>query len=563
MIFIQRNLGSFGRERWNKMLSMVLRKKGKHVFLADAFLKAIRESESPQILLPSTWQKLRAYVGSGTVSLKKTIELHKFIRLRQRYLVTKDNKLRLRYVVSSTAFILAACVTAFGQPAASLVGRAFNNSSSYYASVTSADGETQVAAYDLGGEVDDSNINGFLQERVSDGMRRAANAIQKAPKREFEEIEIGRGDTLAGVLQAAGVSGDDSYQVVKALSEHYDPRNVKPGQKISVHFKPGSEPQDGQFTKMVMMVDPVKEITVQKNSDEFVTDMKEKELVKHTYGGRATIETSLYGSAARAGIPSQITAEMIRIYSWNIDFQRDIQPGDKIEVLYEAEETEDGEYARYGNVIYANLTVGGKDVPIYRFESKDGRADYFQPDGFSIRNTLMKTPIDGARISSGFGMRRHPVLGYTKMHKGMDFAAPTGTPIYAAGDGSLEYAGRFSSYGNYIRIRHNSQLKTAYAHMNRLAKGMAVGKRVSQGDIIGYVGTTGRSTGPHLHYEVLVNNKPTNPKSVDLPTGEQLTGKELKRFKEMMKNVHQQYVSLTEGMKFAQHGLFSSSKNLN
>ena len=180
---------------------------------------------------------------------------------------------------------------------------------------------------------------------------------------------------------------------------------------------------------------------------------------------------------------------------------------------------------------------------------ENGRVDYFGADGTSTRKTLMKTPIDGARISSGFGMRRHPVLGYTKMHKGMDFAASVGTPIYAAGDGKVEYAGRFSSYGNYVRISHNSKLKTAYAHMLRLA--VKVGARVKQGQIIGYVGTTGRSTGPHLHYEVMVNSKQVNPNSVDLPTGEQLVGKDLRRFKSFVNTVKQQYVSLSHGQKFA------------
>jgi murein DD-endopeptidase MepM/ murein hydrolase activator NlpD len=495
-------------------------------------------------------------------TLLNKIEVHRFIRLRQRYLVNRHNRVRLRYVAATAACASMAVFTAFGNIDTSFASRMVDSSAAYYAALNPASGEVNDGAYTVAASLSVPGISNVIQDRVSDGMRRASLAIQKAPKKDYREIEIGRGDTLAGVLQEAGVTGNDSYPVVKALSEHYDPRGVKPGQKISVHFKPGADDSE-QFTKMTMQIDPIKEITISKAGENFDSEMSEKKLVKHTYAGKAEIETSLYGSAARAGIPSAVVAEAIRIYSWNIDFQRDIQPGDKIEVMYEAEETEDGEYARYGNLLYANLTVGGKDVPIYRFEMADGRIDYFQPDGFSIRKTLMKTPIDGARLSSGFGMRRHPVLGYNKMHKGVDFAAATGTPIYAAGDGVLEYAGRFSSYGNYIRIRHNSQLKTAYAHMHRLAKGMAVGKRVEQGDVIGYVGTTGRSTGPHLHYEVMVNNKAVNPKSVDLPTGEQLTGKEFNRFKAHINGIHQQYVSLSEGLKFAQNFFFGNAKGLN
>lgn len=492
-------------------------------------------------------------------SLNNTIALHRVLRLRHRHIFTRHDRIRLRYVAGTAVCAAVGLFSIFSDTGSAVFSRLYGNPAAYYAALNPAGGED-------GGNYTVSSLaspglSTVIQDRVSDGMRRASLAIQKAPKKDYQDIEIGRGDTLAGVLQEAGVGGNDAYEVVKALSKHYDPRGVKPGQKLSVHFKPGTE---DVFTKMTMQVDPIKEITILKDGEKFAAEMSEKKLVKNTYAGKAEIETSLYGSAARAGIPSAVIADMIRIYSWNIDFQRDIQPGDKMEVMYEAEETEDGEYAKFGNILYANLTVGGKDVQIYRYEMADGRVDYFQPNGFSIRKTLMKTPIDGARISSGFGLRRHPVLGYNKMHKGVDFAAPTGTPIYAAGDGILEYAGRFSSYGNYIRIRHNSQLKTAYAHMHRLGKGMKVGARVGQGDVIGYVGTTGRSTGPHLHYEVMLNSKPVNPKSVNLPTGEQLTGKDFQKFKSYINTIHQQYVSRSEGMKFAQNFFFpGNAKGLN
>ena len=171
-------------------------------------------------------------------------------------------------------------------------------------------------------------------------------------------------------------------------------------------------------------------------------------------------------------------ADLIRIYSHNVDFQRDVRRGDVIEVLYKVYETEDGDYTKYDNVLFASLTIDDKENPVYRYKMSNGDVEYFQENGQSVRNTLMKTPIDGARISSGFGMRRHPVLGYNKMHKGMDFAASTGTPIYAAGSGTVSYAGRKGGYGNYIKLRHNSELSTAYAHMSKFAKGMTGGKRV-------------------------------------------------------------------------------------
>ena len=176
------------------------------------------------------------------------------------------------------------------------------------------------------------------------------------------------------------------------------------------------------------------------------------------------------------------------------------------------------------------MVLSGKPVRRYRYTPKSGVTDYFDEKGQSVRKTLMRTPIDGARLSSGYGMRKHPILGYSRMHKGVDFAAPRGTPIYAAGDGVVEMAGRNGGYGNYVRLRHTGSYKTAYAHMRGFAKGIRAGVRVKQGQVIGYVGTTGRSTGPHLHYEVMVDNKQTNPRSIKLPSGETLKGADLKAY---------------------------------
>ena len=369
-------------------------------------------------------------------------------------------------------------------------------------------------------------------------------------------MKIGNGDTISEVLQKAGLSSSESYYTVKALSKYYDPKKIKPGQRLKVNFKSGKE---GAliFSKMSMKINSVKTVIITKVAEKFISTLEEKKLKERSYARTAEIETSLYGSAAKAGIPPQIIAEIIRVYSWDVDFQRDIRNGDKIEVLYETEETEDGNFTHFGDVLYANLSVSGKEIPIYRYKMKNGRIDYFEPNGFSIKKTLMKTPIDGARISSGFGMRIHPILGYAKEHKGIDFAAPTGTPIYAAGDGVINFKGRKSGYGNYIRIRHNSKLQTAYAHMHKYAKNMCNGKRVKQGQIIGYVGTTGRSTGPHLHYEVIKNGIQVNPKSVDLPIGEQLLGTELAQFKSLIRTLNQQYATLSENLKFAQRETIS------
>ena len=228
---------------------------------------------------------------------------------------------------------------------------------------------------------------------------------------------------------------------------------------------------------------------------------------------------------------------MIRAFSFDVDFQRELQPGDRFALLYETLHEHDGQLAKPGDLLYAELVLSGKPIGIYRFTPESGITDYFTADGRSVRKSLLRTPIDGARISSGYGMRRHPILGYSKMHRGVDFAAPTGTPIYAAGHGTVEKAARFGGYGKYVRIRHNGSYKTAYAHLSRYGRGIKAGARVKQGQVIGYVGSTGRSTGPHLHYEVISNGKQVNPRSIKLPAGERLKGADLKAFQEARERI--------------------------
>ena len=230
-------------------------------------------------------------------------------------------------------------------------------------------------------------------------------------------------------------------------------------------------------------------------------------------------------------------AEIIRIYSWDVDFQREIQSGDRFEVAYERFVDDEGDVVRHGEVIFARLNLSGDLNALYRFESRPGSVDYFDEKGRSAKRPLLRTPIDGARLSSRFGKRRHPVLGYTRMHRGVDFAAATGTPIYAAGDGVVSYRGRKGGYGNYIRLRHSAGYNTAYAHMSRFKKGIALGSRVRQGQVIGFVGTTGRSTGPHLHYEILSNGRQVNPLTVKMPSGTRLGKKELAKFQSKRANI--------------------------
>lgn len=379
----------------------------------------------------------------------------------------------------------------------------------------------------------------------------------QAKKEEPEEdksyrvVEIKPGDALSRVLEKEGIGKDETNQAIKAMSKHFNPRHIKAGQNVHMRFEP--QPSGGyRFSQMKMELNPIKTLVVHRAGEGFDADLSEKPVERVVHAKRAKIQNSVYGSAAKAGIPKSVVANAIRMYSWSVDFQRDLQKGDSLEIMYDNYQTPDGYVAKTGKILYANLTLNGKKIPLYRFEKKDGNVDYYKPDGRNIKKTLMKTPVDGARVSSGYGMRRHPILGYNKMHKGVDFAAPTGTPIYAAGDGVIERASRFGAYGHYVRIRHNSSLKTAYAHLHRYAKGMGPGKRVKQGDIIGYVGSTGRSTGPHLHYEVIKNGRQVNPNSINLPVGDKLAGKELRAFKSQMRKLEREYASLTEGLKFVQ-----------
>ena len=251
--------------------------------------------------------------------------------------------------------------------------------------------------------------------------------------------------------------------------------------------------------------------------DSFTASKIEKNLTRTLTRAEGVITSSLYVSGLKADIPNPVLVELIRAYSWDVDFQRDIRSGDTFQVMYERVYDEHGNHVHSGNIRFAQLTLSGKRHPIYRYRSKDGDDDYFDERGQSTRKALMRTPIDGARLSSGFGRRRHPILGYTKLHRGVDFAAPRGTPIYAAGNGVVVRSRRKGAYGKYVRIRHNSRYSTAYAHMRAINRSARRGKRVKQGQIIGYVGSTGLSTSPHLHYELWLNGKRRNPLKLKLP----------------------------------------------
>jgi murein DD-endopeptidase MepM/ murein hydrolase activator NlpD len=246
---------------------------------------------------------------------------------------------------------------------------------------------------------------------------------------------------------------------------------------------------------------------------------------------KGTIQSSLFEAAVDQGVPVAILDEMIKVFSYDVDFQRDIQPDDQFELIYE----KGAEKKAAGKLLFASMTLSGKQIGLYRYTDQQGVTDFYTKDGESAKKALLKTPVDGAKISSGFGRRFHPILHYTTQHKGIDFAVMTGTPVMAAGNGVVETAGTNGSYGLYVKIKHDATHETAYAHLSRLAPGIRPGRPVSQGQTIGLSGSTGRSTGPHLHYEVLVDEDQVNPMSVKFQSGRKLGGKELLRFKGLEK----------------------------
>ena len=351
-------------------------------------------------------------------------------------------------------------------------------------------------------------------------------------------IEIKRGQSVVSILTNLGVTQSEASDVMDSIRKVHNPRRITAGEDIELKLVGSkSDATIPTVKELRVAVNSSKTIKVTRKGEDFLAEAINKPLVKVMARGGGIITSSIYQTGNNAGIPSSIMNDIIKAFSYEVDFQRDVKDGDRLDVLYERTQTEDGKQAGYGNVLYAALTVNGKKKEIYRHESKEGFANWYNEMGESIRKALLKTPINGARISSGFGMRRHPIQGYSKMHKGVDFAAPTGTPIFASGDGVVEFAGRKNGYGNYVKVKHNATYASAYAHASRIARGIREGVKVKQGQVIAYVGSTGQSTGPHLHYEILVNNQQVNPNGVKFKTGQSLAGKELAQFKKTVQGV--------------------------
>ena len=349
-----------------------------------------------------------------------------------------------------------------------------------------------------------------------------------SPRYQVIKYKVNEGDSLEKILNNFEISNQEKRIVLKNILNNKKINKIFENQTISFQI---DRKEPVKVIEINFTISKTTNIIFKRDilKDKFAVTKIEKNLRKDFAYKESVIKNSLYSSAIKEKIPPSLIVEFARIYGFQIDFQRDIWKNDMFQIIYENFFNDENEAIETGNIIYANLILQGKEYPLYFFKSGDIN-DYFDERGQSIKKTLMKTPINGARLSSSFGKRKHPILGFTKMHTGTDFAAPMGTPIMASGDGVVTKASWCGGGGNCVKIKHNSIYSTVYAHLSKFGRGIKKGSRVKQGQTIGYVGSTGMSTGPHLHYEVIENGRKVNSRKLKLPSGKTLRGDQRKDF---------------------------------
>ena len=375
----------------------------------------------------------------------------------------------------------------------------------------------------------EKKINNFKEITKSNEFSNFTSFLFSNIKSPYKEIDyvINNNDTVEKILKKYKIRNEDINVITVKLKEK-KLSNIYSGRNLSLIIK---KLNDGTNT-VINLIYPINNTTsvqIRKSQNEFLVKENILQLYKKEVVVKNTIKNNLYTSAVESGVEPNIIVEFARIFGFEVDFQRDIRKGDWFEILYEKFEDDNNRVRDTGKIIYASMYVNGNEINLYNF-NYNNKEEYYDIKGKSITKSLMKTPINGARLSSSFGMRKHPILGYNKMHRGTDFAAPSGTPIMASGSGTVTRARWCGGGGNCVKIKHNSTYETIYAHMKAFAKGIKEGRKVRQGQIIGYVGSTGLSTGPHLHYEVLVNGKKVNSQRLKLPSGKILKGEERKQF---------------------------------
>ena len=374
---------------------------------------------------------------------------------------------------------------------------------------------------------------------ISENYKNVINNIyfQKSTNQIFDNLvpryrnidhKVSTGETFDKILNNYSISNNEIIQLKKNINSDYNINNLKPNLEIKFTIDQSNN------RKVIFFLFPIsrtKKIQLTRSPDNnifkkkiIVTNLNRKIVFKE-----GKIIQSLYKTAIDLNVQPNVIIEFARIYGFQVDFQRDIRKNDNFQIMYEVFEDDDGKVFETGNIIFADLKLSGTNNALYYFEKK-GSEGHYDKNGKSVEKALMKTPINGARLSSAFGLRKHPIDGFNKMHRGTDFAAPMGTPIMASGSGVITRARWCGGGGNCVKIKHNSTYETIYAHMKNFARGIKEGIRVKQGQTIGYVGSTGKSTGPHLHYEVVVNGKKVNSQKLKLPSGKTLKGKERKIF---------------------------------
>ena len=371
-------------------------------------------------------------------------------------------------------------------------------------------------------------LENFIQNTY---LQKTLSSISNELEPRYEKINfiVNPGDSLKKILSEIELSSFEQTKILDFILSNKIKLNLREDQKVIFEIDNlGTK----KIKKITIPIDKKKYLIISNNNKNLLeyTELT-KELRMGTTYKENFIKSSLYKSAIEKKIDPNIVVKFAQIYGFEVDFQRDIRKNDSFQIVYEEFKNEENKIVDYGNILYANLILQGRPIELYYYNSKENKInDHFDSNGQSIKKTLMKTPINGARLSSSYGMRKHPILGYNKMHQGTDFAAPMGTPIMASGTGKILKAGWCGGGGNCVKIRHNSTYSTVYAHMSKFARGIKKGVRVSQGQIIGYVGSTGMSTGPHLHYEVIKNGKKINSQTLKLPSGKKLKGKQREQF---------------------------------
>ena len=378
-------------------------------------------------------------------------------------------------------------------------------------------------------KVNKENKNNLEEITKSDGFLNLSNFLIEKMSSPYKEVSyvIKNNDTVEKILKEFNIRNSDIRDVSIQLKKK-KLANIYSGRKLSLIVK---KLEDGSNTivNLIYPINNTSSVEIRKIQNRYLVKENILQLYKKEVVVKNEIKNNLYSSAMEAGIEPNIIVEFARIFGFEVDFQRDIRKGDWFEILYEKFKDDNNKVRDTGKIIYASMYVNGEEINLYNFKYNNDE-EFYDIKGKSITKSLMKTPINGARLSSSFGMRKHPILGYNKMHRGTDFAAPSGTPIMASGSGTVTRARWCGGGGNCVKIKHNSTYETIYAHMKSFAKGIKEGRKVKQGQVIGYVGSTGMSTGPHLHYEVIVNGKKVNSQKLKLPSGKILKGEERKQF---------------------------------